>query len=43
MSKLQGTGKTRLAMALVAVVVILAVGVYLNSSRTRSGTAMRAP
>ena len=36
MSKLQGTGKTRLAMALVAVVVILAVGVYLNSMQKPS-------
>ena len=31
MSKLQGTGKTRLAIALVAVVVIVAMGVYLSS------------
>ena len=36
MSKLQGTGKARLAMALVAVVVILAVGVYLNSMQKPS-------
>ena len=31
MSKLQGTGKMRLAIALVAVVVIVAMGVYLSS------------